>query len=297
MSSFFFIDDSGSKQWDTPYSSDFTVAPPARTDQNRAFWQNNYFVLAGVFIENDLIRQINPLINAKKIEVFGTKHVEIRSVQLRNPKKRKQHYLDPFGVTEEQLRDFVENFWYKIFEDNQDALQIQAVVLDKRYYKNKRADNMPLDLATQALLDRVEWHPMRESTIVFDQMDSQVRSKRGDQGRIIHLADRSINLGSFQEKYTHTAVRFEESKNSNFLQLADTAAYNTYRQFIDHGDKWDALSSHKGSLPMYSYFERISDNFYCEPTTRLVKGYGLTKLPDPIGRKWKKQTKKPPTKK
>ena len=296
MSSFFFIDDSGSKQWDTPYSLDFTSSPPARTNQNRTFWQSNYFVLAGIYLDNELIKRLNPLINAKKVEVFGTKHVEIRSVQLRNPQKRKLHYLDPYGITEEQLRDFVENFWYKIFEDNQDTLQIQAVILDKRYYKNKRVDNMPLDLTTQALLDRVEWHPRRESTIVYDQMDSQVRSERGDQGRIIHLADRSINLGSFQEKYTHTGIRFEESKNSNFLQLADTVAYNTYRQFVEHGDKWDMLSSHKGSLPMYSYFERISDNFYCDPATKVVKGYGLTKLPDPIGKRWKKTNKKPPTK-
>lgn len=295
MSSFFFIDDSGSKQWDTPYSPDFTASPPARTDQNRTFWQNNYFVLAGIYIDRELIKQLNPLINEKKIEVFGTKHVEIRSVQLRNPEKRRVHYLEPFGITEDRLREFIEEFWYKLFEDNKNTLQIQAIVLDKRYYKNKRIDNMPLDLATQALLDRVEWHPMHDSTIVFDQMDSQITSTRGDQGKIIHLADRSVNLGSFHNKYTHTAVRFEESKNSNFLQLADTAAYNTLRQFIEHGDKWDVLDGQKGPLPMYPYFERISDNFYCNPKTQVVKGYGLTKLPDPNGKSWKKTNKKPPT--
>lgn len=32
------------------------------------------------------------------------------------------------------------------------------------------------------------------------------------------------------------------------------------------------------------------------PVTNIVKGYGLTKLPDPIGKKWKKTNKKPPTK-
>lgn len=285
MSSFFFIDDSGSKQWDTPYSRDFVDAPPARTSQNRSFWQDNYFVLAGIYIDLDLVAKLNPMINAKKIEVFGTKHVEIRSVNLRNPSKRQKHYLEPFGVSEESLKGFIEDFWYGLFENNVGGIQVQAIILDKRYYKNPRVERMPLEIASQVLFDRIEAHPNKGCCIVFDQMDHQVRTKKRDQGQILHIADKTIDLGSFHQKYSHTSVGFEESKNSNFLQLADTAAYNVLRQFVDNGDKWD--ESGKGNLPMYPYFERISDNLYYNPSTKQVPGYGIIKLPEVGKVKWK----------
>lgn len=285
MSSFLFIDDSGSKQWDTPYSGDFVDHPPARTTQNRTFWQNNYFVLAGIHLDIALMRELNPKINAEKLRVFGTKHVEIRSVHLRNPEKRQKHYLDAFGITETTLKEFVEQFWYDIFETHTDQIQIQAVILDKRYYKNPRVENKPLELATQALFDRVELHPNRQCTIVFDQMDAQIKSKTRDQGQILKISDKTIDLDSFRDKYSHTSVSFEKSHHSNFLQLADTAAYNVLRQFIEFGDSWEGLED---SLKMYPYFDRISKNLYCHPTTQQVKGYGLIKLPDPKGKKWKK---------
>lgn len=290
MSSFLFIDDSGSKQWDTPFAANFVDSPPARTDQNRKFWQDNYFVLAGIYIEHDLVSSLNPLINAEKQKVFGTKHVEIRSVHLRNPEKRQKYYLDQFQITEEQLKDFIENFWYGLFEKNQEGVQIQAVVLDKRYYKNPRINQKPLEIATQVLFDRVELHPNRECTIVFDQMDHQVKTTKRDQGQILQISDKTIDLGSFHKKYSHTAVKFEESKKSNFLQLADTAAYNVLRQFIEYGDKWDDASLK--TLPMYPYFERISDNVYCDPVNSRVKGYGIIKIPDPAGKNWRRADNK-----
>ncbi len=285
MSTYLFIDDSGSKQWDTPYTTDFVDHPPARTTQNRVFWQNNYFVLAGIHIDQGLLAELNPLINAEKKRVFGTKHIEIRSVHLRNPEKRQKYYLDPYKITEDQLKEFVEVFWYGLFEKHKDALQIQAVILDKRYYKNPRAENKPLELATQALFDRVELHPNRECTIVFDQMDAQIKSTAREQGKILQISQKTIDLKSFHQKYSHTSVSFEKSHHSNFLQLADTAAYNILRQFIEHGDSWETGG---GTLEMYPYFERVSDNLYCHPGSKQVKGYGLIKLPDPTGKKWRK---------
>lgn len=52
MRNFLFIDDSGSKDWDTPYSFEFTYKPPTRTEQNINFWEKNYFVLAGLQIKS-----------------------------------------------------------------------------------------------------------------------------------------------------------------------------------------------------------------------------------------------------
>lgn len=224
------------------------------------------------------MRELTPRINAEKLRVFGSKHVEIRSVHLRNPEKRKKYYLDTFGISEADLKVFVEQFWYGIFEAYPDQIQVQAVILDKRYYKNPRIDSKPLELASQALFDRVELHPNRQCTIVFDQMDAQIKSKTREQGQILKISDKTIDLGSFRQRYSHTSVSFEKSHQSNFLQLADTVAYNVLRQFIEFGDSWGYWGDKVRSYP---YFERIHKNLYCHPITRQVKGYGLIKLPDP----------------
>lgn len=277
MSSFFFIDDSGSKEWDTPYAREFVDNPPARSPLNRQFWEKNYFVLTGLYIPQELVALLNPQINAMKKQFFGTKHVEIKSVHLRNPEKRKKYYLKQYGISEEDLRDFVENNWYKIFENYRQGIQLQAFVLDKRYFKNKRPSYVPLEITSQVLFDRVELGQNRKCSIVFDQMDSQIKSIRHQQGKIIRIADKEVDLNSFHQKYSHTEVLFEKSSNSNFLQLADTAAYNVLRQFVDHGDQWELPSDEQPVF--YSHFDLMRDNFYCNPSDDCLAGYGVVKIP------------------
>lgn len=279
MSNLFFVDDSGSKQWDTPYAPSFINSPPARTTQNRRYWETNYFVLAGIHVDSKLISEINQSVDQKKLDVFGDKRVEIKSYYARNPNVCRKKYLQKYGVTSEELRDFIENFWYKILEDSRDEIQIQAVVLDKRYYSEQRHRRSPLDIATVALMDRIEKHPRKRCRIFFDQMESGIRSTRGDQGRILKIADKSIELDSFQDgAYSHIDVRFGKSSQSNFLQLADTVAYNIRRQFVDFGDQQDPSSLQFPSY--YPYFERIMGNFYHNGQGK-IKGYGLVKLPNP----------------
>lgn len=284
MANFLFIDDSGSKQWDIPYSRDFVDNPPARTPQNLDFWRKNYFVLAGLHIDTDTMALLNPIINQKKEQFFGTKHVELHSVNLRNQHKAKKEYLDKFNIPLDSLRSFVDDFWYPIFL--QYELQLIAIIIDKRYYKNPRHEGKtPLEIAVEALFDRTELHPHSDCRIIFDQMDSQIRSTKRDQGKILRISSTKINLndGKFEDKYHHVSVGFEKSANSNFLQLADMVAYNVWRQFVDYGNEWDNHSPnydehHK--LPTYSYFERISRSFYCDNKNK-VNGFGIVKLPDP----------------
>lgn len=284
---YLFIDDSGSKQWETPYSPDFVDNPPPRNEQNRNFWQNNYFVLAGVHINSDLLSKLNPDINDAKERYFGTKHVEIRSSNLRNPQKQKKHYLDKYGITREQLQDFIEKHWYKILEDNKENIQLQAFVLDKRYYLHPRKNRSCIELVAQCLFDRVELHPSRECEIVFDQMDAEIQSTQHEQGKIVRIANKEVDLSSYRDgAYSHTSVAFEKSDRSNLLQLADTVAYNVLRQFVDYGDSWEESGT---PLEMYSHFAKIADNFYHSPHTKQVKGFGIIKLPDPDDVKWKKQ--------
>jgi hypothetical protein len=134
---YFFIDESGSKIWESPYRREFVESPPLRDSTNINFWRKNYFVLAGIHISSKKIAELNPVLNDLKKHFFGTKYVEIKSDWLRNPFQRKKRYLDVFEISEENLRDFTEE-WYKILFDHSKTVQIQAFVLDKRFYKKRK---------------------------------------------------------------------------------------------------------------------------------------------------------------
>lgn len=272
---FVFIDDSGSKNWETPYSKDFVKNSPSREEENLNFWRRNYFILACIHIAKKDIKDLNPFINKLKVKYFKTKHVEIKSSWLRNPHKRKKHYLNKFDINLEKLRSFVSE-WYKIFKDNEKQIQIQAFVLDKRFYKNKRENYSPLQILTQVLFDRIELHPAKNCLLVFDQMERQIKSESGRQGDILKISDKEIDLGSFHEEYSHARPVFEKSSNSSFLQLADTAAYNVFRQFVHHGNEWENNS--KKAPKTYNYFKKILPNFY-EKDGR-INGVGIVKAPD-----------------
>jgi hypothetical protein len=278
MSDIIFIDDSGSKQWNTPYAQDFVDRPPVRNEANRNFWLKNYFVLAGVFVDSETISKLNPLINEAKVRTFGTKHVEIHSSDLRYPHQRRKKYLEPFGITSENLKCFIDDFWYPMIA-SAPQMKIQAVVLDKRYHKNHR-DRSPVAITTQALLDRIELGPDRTSRIIFDQMEDGLKSEKGEQGEILKVANHEIELKHFFERYSHANIGFEKSSTSNFLQIADTVAYNILRQFVDNGDKWNKSEWRVGR---YSYFDLVYPNFYCKRGSSCPEGSGLTKLPDEKG--------------
>jgi len=288
---FFFVDDSGSKDWDTPYAHEFTVKPPARTDENIKFWRGNYFVLAGIHLSNDAIAKINPEIDVLKHALFGTKHVEIKSEWLRHPIKRRRHYLEPFGITEESLKRFVEEDWYGVFEKNRKALQIQAFVIDKRFYNAKREKVTPFQELAQVLFDRVELHPNSGAEIGFDQMEASIKSQKHEHGMLLSISKKELDLGSYQKKYSHASIRFEKSHISNFLQLADTVAYNVFRQFVQHGDSWESPDG--DTLVEYSFFSRIAENFYRNEAGRIA-GYGLVKVPDAAKLRWGSDNKKAP---
>lgn len=286
MGNYLFIDDSGSKEWKTPYSKDFVDNPPARTAQNLDFWRGNYFVLAGIHISSKTMSILNPIIDQAKIKTFGTKNVELHSSSLRNPHQMRKQYLDKYNITPEELRNFIEDFWYPIFKNY--SIQTIAIIVDKRYFKNARhSDTTPLEIAAEALFDRTEIHPNNDCHIIFDQMDSEIKSEKNLQGKVLKISDTKIDLanGKYKNKYNHSSATFEKSSNSNFLQLADMVAYNTWRQFVDYGNEWDIHSpvgQHR-NLPMYKFFEIISNNFYHNKKNR-ISGYGIVKLPDPFNK-------------
>lgn len=269
---FLFLDDSGSKDWETPHSLEFINNPPSREIPNLNFWRGNYFCLAGLYIPHSLVSTLNPEINKLKRDVFGTEHVEIKSVFMRNPEKRKKYYIDKYSITENDLRSFTDS-WYKIFEKHPKKIRLQAFVLDKRYFSTQRSEHSPLQLLSQVLFDRVELNPHRECTIVIDQMDKEIKSIKNRQGEIIKISHKEVSLNSYQEKYSMLDVRFESSANSNFLQLADTIAYNVYRQFVDFGE----LTRNPTTGNTYPFLLRTLRNFH--NVNSKIYGYGIVKVP------------------
>lgn len=275
MKHYFFIDDSGSKEWETPYSAEFVTNPPARNDANLKFWRRNYFVLAGVHVAHTDIGDINSDINSIKRKYFGTHKVEIKSDWLRNPHQRKKNYLQKFSITEVDLLRFTDS-WYEIISKYIGKLQIQAFVLDKRFFKHKREECTPLQRLTHILFERIALDPRVDNNyqIVFDQMQAEIKSRAHEHGQILMVSEKEVGFESFHEKYAHAEPVFKSSAHENFLQLADTVAYNVWRQFVAYGDEWNEREMF---ISLYPFFGKLLPNFF-HKNGRII-GIGLVKDP------------------
>ncbi len=88
-----FVDESGNKGYLNPYSKEFIDQPPLFKDYPK-FWQDNYFVLAGIRVKQDDLSIINTAINQLKNQYFKTHRVEVKSDWLRNPHMRKKQLFE-----------------------------------------------------------------------------------------------------------------------------------------------------------------------------------------------------------
>lgn len=280
-----FVDDSGKKEYLTPYSKDFIDNPP-KFDKYENFWWDNYFVLAGVRIKQENIGEIDRKINILKEKYFHTHKVEVKSDWLRNPNQRKKHYLDQYKISSEKLNDFGEKF-INIIANYKKELKIIASVFDKRYYGNQKrqtAEGKPLLKSTQVFFERIQFAG-NYNIVIFDQMESSLQVKSGQHGKILKVFQENEGLEKiYVEKYGAISdIKFAESKKENFLQIADICAYNIFRQFAQYGREWSGSKKDKvgkSRMTPYSYFDRIRCNFFYNPFNMQVRGYGLVCIPD-----------------
>lgn len=286
-----FIDDSGGKDYRTPYARSFINQPPT-FDGNEEFWRNNYFVLCGARIKDSDIAALNAEINSIKMEYFGTHNVEIKSVWLRNPDKRKKHYLAPFSIAEDDLNAFGNAILHFISAHKRE-LKLIGVVFDKRYYgdaKRATGHGSPLLKTTQVLLER--FHYMGGyHVVVFDQMESSLLLNDGQQGRMLNVFQNREAMGEiFVNQYSGvTDFKFLKSSGENFLQIADVCAYNIYRQFVEHGREWCGSSKDQQGVPAlscYEHFDSIRCNLVAHPRDGRIRGIGLTCIPDTDKLNW-----------
>lgn len=280
-----FIDDSGKKEYITPYSKDFIENPP-NFEKYEDFWRDNYFVLCGVRIKQDDLTQINLSINTLKKEYFDTHKVEIKSDWLRNPHQRKKHYLDIFRISAETLNEFG-NKYLDIISDHKDEIKIISTVFDKRFYgdsKRQKAEGAPLLKATQVMFERIQFSG-NYNIVIFDQMESSLKLTQGHHKKILNIFQENQGMEKiYVEKYDAISdIKFQESSKENFLQVADICAYNIFRQFVEFGREWCEGKKEDNQLKQlnfYQYFDKIRCNFYSNPKTGRVRGNGLTCIPD-----------------
>ena len=302
MASFkIFVDDSGKKEYATPYSRDFVDTPPALTETTRGFWRDNYFVLCAVRVPAKSLGTIDAEINELKTAYFGTKDVEVKSDWLRNPTKRKKKYVEPLSITAERLNEFGERFT-DLVASHADELKLFAAVFDKRFYgdrKRSMSDGDPLLKTTQVIFERIH-RQGGENVIVFDQMEDSLRKERGKHGAMLKIFQSNDGMKSaYVPEYTNiTDIYFDESHTENFLQIADTCAYNVHRQFLEYGRQWTGQEKSPAGehLQTYPYFSRIRHNFAGHEITDVVRGVGIVCIPDPGKKNWRavKNKKTPP---
>ncbi|PIR77837.1 MAG: hypothetical protein COU30_00290 [Candidatus Magasanikbacteria bacterium CG10_big_fil_rev_8_21_14_0_10_38_6] len=287
-----FIDDSGKKEYITPYSRDFVENAPLFEDYEQ-FWRDNYFVLCGVRVAEKYLGEINHKINAIKKRCFSTHKVELKSDWLRNPHQREKHYIDPFGVTAEQLTACVDSI-YELLYEYREQMKLLAVVFDKRWYgdrKRQTPDGHPLSKTAQIFLERIQYTNTYH-IVVFDQMESSLQVHKGNNGKIFRVYQNKTEMERmYVSNFDKIAdIKFIESKRENFLQIADLCAYNVYRQFVHYGREWcgeNVDRDGKCRMNTYEYFEKIRCNFlYIPERDNKVCGVGLTCIPDTNKTQW-----------
>jgi len=280
-----FIDESGKKEYITPYSKEFAKSPPL-FQHYPDFWRDNYFVLCGVRIKQENLNCINKDINNLKKNYFKTHKVEVKSDWLRNPYQRKKHYLDIYGISPEKLNEFGDKF-VDLIADYKEKLKLFGIVFDKRFYgdaKRQTSEGNPLLKTVQCLLERLEYAG-GYNILVFDQMESSLKLTIGQHDKILNVFRKNVGMEKiFVDKYTKiTDIKFMKSYQENFLQVADICAYNIFRQFVEHGREWAGekkTSSGKSKMSLYKYFDKIRCNFYYHPINKNVRGVGLICIPD-----------------
>lgn len=266
-----YIDDSGTKEFAVPGTVYEPTGGPTR-----------YFVFGGLLIENSVARALVPLIKVAKRECFSDESVEIKSNWLRMPHERHRRYLNPYRIAAAQLDAFVENYYSIVAQAN---LRLIAAVIDKVHLVEKYGVNAhyPPALAYEAVLQRAERELRGRDTFSVtvddmsgktpkgrqykDNLSAQHRQLRQNGSRMIHGFRFTALLGD---------LRFANSAHSDLIQVADIAAYNVYRQFVDHGEEWE--SPGLGELPVYGHFEKLVSKFRADENGR-IQGYGVVKLP------------------
>jgi hypothetical protein len=256
----FYVDESGQREYNTKSS--------------------HYFTLVAVGVAEGNWRSINAAINDIKLEYFGRADIEFKTHHLHRRELRERFYLKPHGLTPEMLTEAV-NKLYNIIVDA--PLTLFAAVINKRQMLSQYTTPEPATmLAYELLIERIEKFLGRCDDSPYGMIihDLIVENAKSHQQDIHDLHEKFQSRGSTSAQKIERiieGVHFVPSHHSNFLQIADMVAYNTARQFEDHGQEWDAKVA-PDKMKQYEWFGRILPKFDKSAQNK-VRGYGIKKMP------------------
>lgn len=266
-----FLDDSGTKGYreDAVYNTDGG--------------ESAYFTYAGPFGARAGIQALASRIAQIKQECFGTTQVELKSSWLRRPEHRRKRYEDKFDVTEDDLTECVDAVYDALQES---PVKLVACVVNKAEMQKLYGDGAwyPATISYEFLMQRVMMHVSRVLNagvrVVVDDMDGATPAGNQYKANLRkHHATLARSGSRLQKSISFRALkdlRFKDSAKNHLLQLADLVAYNTMRQFRDHGDDWFSGGE---SIQTYRHFGRIAGSFLKKPGTNRVAGYGCVVAP------------------
>ena len=268
-----FVDDSGTREY----------------DDNRDYVHSGkslYFVYGAIFVEQDAAALLIPKLREHKRLTFGTPAVEIKSNWLRIPKERRTRYLEPFGMTDDALKTFVDDYYRLLIHA---PIELLGAVVNKQHmqedYGPPRSPWYAPTAAYEFLLQRAVQAVPTGSTLAVTIDDISGKTPRRNLYKKLvtehHAALRARGsrlLPKLSFACLDSPIRFVNSQHFELIQAADLISYCIQRQFRDHGEEWENPRAGSAKLAVYEYFGRIAGKFRADGKGR-IQGFGIVKCP------------------
>jgi hypothetical protein len=264
-----FVDDSGNREY----------------DDNRTYGLSGkslYFVYGAILVEQNAGAPLVPQLRELKRLTFGTADVEVKSNWLRMPEEREIHYLRPFGISDNRLNRFTDDYYQLLV---QAPLTLIGAAVNKLHmqedYAPPRAPWYAPTVAYECLLQRAVQAVPGGSMLAVTVDDISGKTPNSNEYKVLlaqHHALLKARGSQLQRGISFACldsrVRFVQSQYSDLIQAADLISYCIHRQFRDHGDEWEKAEN---PLPVYPYFGRIAKEF--RHKNGRIQGFGIVKFP------------------
>jgi Protein of unknown function (DUF3800) len=270
-----YIDDSGTK--------DYASHPK----EYRRNGNTRYFVFGAILISNDEASRITNLIKKIKLSTFHTEDVEIKSNWIRIPHEREARYINNYNVSDAEFNQFIEHIYNIII--NADLEFIVSVIDKQHMHEDYENPWYAPAIAYELILQRVARNFDQDTLVRVTIDDMSGATPKGNQykknltrhHKQLCEGDSRLYKG-FDFTCLSEKLKFQNSKLSEMLQLADLIAYNVYRQFVEYGEEWEIDPERneegEGKLPTYEFLNKIDNKFRQGPDNR-IQGYGIIKFP------------------
>jgi hypothetical protein len=211
---------------------------------------------------------------------FHDTSVEIKSNWLRIPQEQQAHYLSPYNITPDELKEFTNKLYDALL--SYDITLIAAVVDKPEMQKRYVSPQSPSSLAYRLLFERIEMFLVNHThgdygVVIFDKITELELRRKGYEDLLYKQHLRYLEKGTdfMSINQIVEGLLFIGSHENNMLQLVDLCGYNIFRQFVNYGNEWEELQAFTNR---YSYFELIESKLDRTPTG-IYAGLGIKKFP------------------